>query len=64
MNETITIKPKRNDEIIDAKKGSLDYDELGILSYLIEQCEAVTVKIPEADPITIIQVIMEERELF
>lgn len=74
MNETITIKPiqskadyqaalQRIDKIIDAKEGSLDYDELDILSYLIEQYEAETVNIPEADPITIIEVIMNERGL-
>ena len=74
MIETITIKPiqskadyqaalQRIDEIIDAKKGSIEYEESDVLSYLIEQYEAENVTIPDADPIMILEVMMEERGL-
>jgi HTH-type transcriptional regulator / antitoxin HigA len=54
---------KRINEIINAKPGSKEYDELELLSILVENYENQKYKIPESDPIDIIEFLMEQRNL-
>jgi HTH-type transcriptional regulator/antitoxin HigA len=50
----------RIDEIIDAKHGTIEYDELEILSTLVESYEEKHCPIPPPDPVEAIKFRMEQ----
>jgi HTH-type transcriptional regulator/antitoxin HigA len=56
---------KRIDELIavDPKEGTLAYDELDVISTLVESYETIHYPIEAPDPVKAIQYIMEERGL-
>jgi HTH-type transcriptional regulator / antitoxin HigA len=51
---------KRFEEIYQTKKGSLDYKEMLLLAFLINQYEKKLWNLPEIDPIELIKIRMEE----
>lgn len=50
-------------KIINAEPGTPEYDELELLTILVEAYEKQTIQIPESDPLSIIWFIMEQRGL-
>lgn len=54
---------KRIDKIIDAAKGTADYDELEVLTTLVESYEAVHHPIDPPDPVEAIKFRMEQQGL-
>jgi HTH-type transcriptional regulator/antitoxin HigA len=59
----LTIALSRIDEIIDAKNGTPEYDELEILSILVEVFEEKHSPIPSPDPIEAIKFRMDQMGL-
>lgn len=51
----------RIEEIMDAQPGTLDGDELELLSLLVEKYEELNFPLPSADPIDVIQYYIEQR---
>ena len=54
---------KRIQEIFHAKEGTPEYDELEVLSILVDEYENKNFEISDSDPVSIIQFIMEQREM-
>jgi HTH-type transcriptional regulator/antitoxin HigA len=59
----LALALKRIDELIDATPGSEEYDELEVLSVLVEAYEDVHTPIPSADPIETIKFRMDQLHL-
>lgn len=59
----LTIALSRIDELIDVKHGTPEYDELEILSILVEVFEEKHVPIPSPDPIEAIKFRMDQMGL-
>lgn len=59
----LTIALSRIDELIDAKHGTSEYDELEILSILVEVYEEKHSPIPSPDPIEAIKFRMDQMGL-
>ena len=62
-NKDLKSTLKRIDTIIDAEKGTRDYDELEILSTLVEAYENVHFPIDPPDPVEAIKFRMEQQGL-
>ena len=54
---------KRIREIFNAKEGTTEFEELEILSILVEEYEDKRFIIPESDPLDIIKFVMEQNDL-
>ncbi|OHD71663.1 MAG: hypothetical protein A2W19_02380 [Spirochaetes bacterium RBG_16_49_21] len=54
---------KRIEKLMDAKKGTAEYDELGILSIIVEQYENEHFPIEAPDPIEALKFYMEQNNL-
>ncbi len=54
---------KRIDEIINSKPGTKEFDELELISLLVEKYEEEHYPMPTADPIDIIRFLMEQQGL-
>jgi len=50
-------------EIFHAPEGTPEYDELELLSILVDEYESKHFEIPQSDPVDIIHFIMEQRDL-
>jgi len=54
---------KRIGEIINSEPGTQEYDELELLTILVDDFENKTIEIEEPDPIEVIHFVMEQRDL-
>ncbi|MGD2034332.1 MAG: hypothetical protein PVF73_04705 [Bacteroidales bacterium] len=54
---------KRIREIFHAPEGTEEYDELELLSILVDEYESKQIEIPPSDPVEIIHFIMEQNNL-